>query len=567
MSLTNEDIQLVHSGIKIVAGKCDGAAQLDGSGFNRQDTDFGHNLANLERISELQAMMGVKMIRKYHRQLPEEMVVEFDRILKLIPMDEPKNEIENTLVKQEEVINEAEVTLSNGKKIILNEQQVGALKDIKDWLLSKSELFYTLAGFAGTGKTTIAKEAVKHLRFGVGVSAPTHKAKKVIARSVGRPANTIQSLLGLQPNTDLDNFNINKPQFDSLREPAIGDYDLILIDEASMLNTDLFTLLIQEAANYKTKILFMGDPAQLPPVKEDISQVFVSEKINRTYQLTKVERQADGNPLMLFYDAIRNDISSSIDRFEHKTQVNDKGEGIEFHKDLDPFKARVIDVFTSGEYREDKDYAKLLSWTNEQVKAWNKIIRNAIFTEEGKRVLEIGDLLLSYNSVTGSYGQPLIENSTEFIVKGVREATNEYHIEGYRVALQDLDGFNVNEEIFIVKPQLDNYVRFLAEFNDKLAYAKRVKGGAWREYYHFKERNLLVEDLRDKYKKLIVKKDFDYGYAITVHKSQGSTYNTVFVTENVIDLNPIAEERNKLKYVAFSRPTKLVVSLSQKTIL
>ena len=71
-----------------------------------------------------------------------------------------------------------------------------------------------------------------------------------------------------------------------------------------------------------------------------------------------------------------------------------------------------------------------------------------------------------------------------------------------------------------------------------------------------------MEDIRDGNKKLIVKKDFDYGYAITVHKSQGSTYNTIFITENVIDQNPLNEERNKLKYVALSRPTTLAGSLS-----
>jgi ATP-dependent exoDNAse (exonuclease V) alpha subunit len=59
-----------------------------------------------------------------------------------------------------------------------------------------------------------------------------------------------------------------------------------------------------------------------------------------------------------------------------------------------------------------------------------------------------------------------------------------------------------------------------------------------------------------------ISKDFDYGYAITVHKSQGSTYTNVFVDEADIDTNKKHAERNKLKYVAFSRPTDVVHCLN-----
>lgn len=632
--LTNNDIDLIHSGLKILADYCDGAADIDGSGYNKMDSSFGHSLANQETITEKQAIAAVKMIRKYHRQLPDDMIKEFDRILRLLVVKElngksiftktlknrksiqveeddeeeediksyfpkfnpPKEvsleeQLETLLVLEIEMANqieeenririekeekeekekadllkESQIELPNGKVITLNEQQLEALRDIRKFIQSKTEILYTLKGYAGTGKTTLIKEAIKDIRFGIAVSAPTHKAKKVIARAMGRPAVTIQSILGLMPNTDLENFNINKPQFDALRDPTITDYKIIIVDEGSMFNNDLFELLTNQAAISKVKIIFMGDSAQLPPVKETISPIFTSPKIDRSYQLTKVERQADGNPLMLVYDAIRNDISSPEDKFEHKTVLNSKGEGIIFYKNLEDFKTKVIEVFTSESYKQDRDHAKLVSWTNEQVRAWNKIIRGALFSNEEKNAIEIDDLLMSYNSVQGSYGQPLIENSSDFIVKYVKPYMNNWGVKGFHVSLQSIDGFNVNEDIFIVKPSMENYEVFMLEFNNRLEYAKKRRGSAWKDYYYYKERNLLMEDLRDSNKRLIVKKDFDYGYAITVHKSQGSTYNTIFVTENVIDNNPVHEERNKLKYVAFSRPTTLVVSLSGKTI-
>ena len=75
-----------------------------------------------------------------------------------------------------------------------------------------------------------------------------------------------------------------------------------------------------------------------------------------------------------------------------------------------------------------------------------------------------------------------------------------------------------------------------------------------------------MEDLRGSSGGLIVKKDLDYGYAITIHKSQGSTYTNVMINEDNVDKNSNNEERNKLKYVALSRPTDKAYVLSQKSL-
>ena len=455
------------------------------------------------------------------------------------------------------------IKLPNGKYITLNSEQIDSLKDIKTWL-DGNELFYTLSGYAGTGKTTIVKEAINKFKK-VAVSAPTHKAKKVISRTTGKEAFTIQSLLGLRPNTDLENFDINNPQFDEKADKKIRSYKLIVIDEASMLNKDLFNLLIKEAKNSNTKLLFMGDPAQLPPVNESLSLVFNSSEIKNKSQLTKVERQAEGNPLMSVYDAIRNDLKSDTDTFEHKTILNALGEGIKFYKGVEKFTTDLLDTFKSVDFQNNSEHAKLLTWTNFSVNHWNKVIRKAIYGEQAKPI-EKGELLFAYKSVVGSYGNMIVENSSEYKVNRTKEYTKE-GINGYLVDLESIDTGTVSPGVFIITPSPENYSKFTEVFNKKLDRAKKAsgheRGAAWREYYSFKEQFLLLEDIKHN-GKLVVAKDIDYGYAITIHKSQGSTYNRVFVLENIIDQNSNIEERNKLKYVALSRPTTKAIVLSNK---
>ncbi len=148
------------------------------------------------------------------------------------------------------------------KEIQLNDSQAVILQGLVDWshTVGEENLFASLIGSAGTGKTTITKEFIKQCKFkyGIIVSAPTHKAKKVIERATNLISYTIQKLLGLRPNTDLDNFDINFPQFDSTAETEIQYQKLLIIDEASMLNADLFDLIVKEATRYKVKVLFIG---------------------------------------------------------------------------------------------------------------------------------------------------------------------------------------------------------------------------------------------------------------------------------------------------------------------
>jgi exodeoxyribonuclease-5 len=90
----------------------------------------------------------------------------------------------------------------------------------------------------------------------------------------------------------------------------------------------------------------------------------------------------------------------------------------------------------------------------------------------------------------------------------------------------------------------------------------KLNKSKWKDYYAFRRNNMIMTTIDEyadgrtrPYGEIIVK-DLDYGYAITGHKSQGSTYEHVLVLENDIDLNPMIKEKNQIKYVALTRPSK-----------
>lgn len=72
--LTTQQVQAVHAALKLLAGMCDGAQELDGAGFNKLDTNFGHSLAETPRLSAKQAEYGYKLVQKYRRQIPADLM-------------------------------------------------------------------------------------------------------------------------------------------------------------------------------------------------------------------------------------------------------------------------------------------------------------------------------------------------------------------------------------------------------------------------------------------------------------------------------------------------------------
>ena len=450
-----------------------------------------------------------------------------------------------------------------GKVITFNEEQIEGISKIRAWL-KNGQTFFTLAGYAGTGKSTCVKKLLDEYHGDVVVSAPTHKAKKVIMNMTDREGQTLHSLLGLRPDVDLDSFNPNDPEFAPIAEPKILEYDWVIIDEASMINLDLYVKIHELCEGSGTKILFMGDPAQIPPVGEKESAVF-NQITNEFHQLTIIERQNDTNPLSIVYDALRRNLNTESGGFSKETQVNKHGEGVIFTDNKAEFRKLILERYRNPEFQNSTDYAKVIAWKNKTVMSANKVIRSELFGEN-MDIVEVGDILMGYRSVRSSNARyNIIENSADYrIISKMDKSINKYGISGYMVRLrEDLPHSKFkNKDIFIVDSNDHENLHNYADIHDKLKKEGKEKKeiGSWAPYYDFRRQNILMKTItkyrdgkpRNKYEKIV--KDMDYGMAITAHKAQGSTYTHVFVMENDMDENWRVKERNQLKYTSLTRP-------------
>ena len=487
----------------------------------------------------------------------------------------------------------ANCIITDGKQIELNAGQIAALEQGREFLKS-DRLFFTLSGPAGSGKTTISKEILR----GAGrkiCTAPTHKAKKVISRSTGYTAKTIHAILGLKPNVELEGFTQSNVLFDSTGKNTMADFDVVLIDEASMLSKDLVELIKDKAKENNIKVFFLGDVRQLPPVGESIGLVFSDSEIEQC-RLEKSERQTEGNPLISLYGSILthidevDKIQADIDKhrealknplfgvlmedkairraeyilndipYPHENQMNDMGDGYEFFVHSQDFGKKMDGYFKLGEDLDNR----IIAWRNDTVGKWNNYIRHRLIGDH-HAPLQPGEFLMAYKTVTDEddWRHVIYENSADYVVtkveKGYRPASTydesiKADIQGFHVTIKEEN--RGEEKIFIVaKESYADFYRIEKNYGDFAKTAKNNKRWAWKLYYGFRNSFALLGDIMDG-RKLLVAKDFDFGYALTVHKSQGSTYNNVFVIGQDIMSHPDARERNRLNYVALSRPRK-----------
>lgn len=164
-------------------------------------------------------------------------------------------------------------------------QQDGALKAVSAWLRDPAgQQVFRLFGWAGTGKSTLAV----HLAKGVGkvvFAAFTGKAALVMRKRGCMGASTIHSLI-----YRLVEEKGGEPKFELNADSEIVDADLVVIDEVSMVGAEL----AKDLLSFGKKVLVLGDPFQLPPVKD---AGFFTE-VTPDVMLTEIHRQAADNPII-----------------------------------------------------------------------------------------------------------------------------------------------------------------------------------------------------------------------------------------------------------------------------
>lgn len=454
----------------------------------------------------------------------------------------------------------------------LFESQKIALDALIKWWRS-DELECTLTGSAGTGKTYLIKIFLQtfvdksHI-----ITAPTHKALQVLEKRLQVKGKTLQSLHGLKPDVDMENFDIDSLEFNTIGTPKMENYSLMAIDESSMINKSLFNLNRERSKAYNCKVLYIGDPLQLPPVNEHESEVFHSVK--NVVKLSTIIRQGENNPLLNIFNLLRYDIENKDSKTleylgSHRNKIIKSSKGEEGYKVLgiSDFKNDILQYYDNDNFFSNIDYVRTMAYTNLAVGSWNTFIRNSIF-ETKNNILILNDLLTSYKTLVDENNNPIIVNSDDYIIEDISSYKNEMKLKVNLVVLTSCST-NKNTETLQVLDHSDlknveHYINILSALRDN---AKKVGGRkGWYPFYKFKNNIIAMIDVTVDGR--IIKRELDYGYAMTVHKSQGSTFDNVFVDGQDI-CSPLTKYgkrypnelnlRNRLLYVALSRTKNISV--------
>lgn len=412
------------------------------------------------------------------------------------------------------------------------------------------------------------------------LSAPTHKALTVLKQMAEFKSDnleyyTIHSLLGLKPVVTSD----GKETFvkDNKSSNKIMGFDLVIVDEASMLDDKLFSFLVDEINNNAfLKIIFVGDSKQLPPVNHVCSAPMDSlrrEKHNIGHVvLTQIIRQKDSNPIINFSKEIRNG------RFNPKTDLNTESQGVLVVNKKDQL-AVLSKMFTSGKYEEDMNYCRMVAWTNNTVNWYNELIRKMIYKAK------IENRIAELKEDSGKLSPEMIE-----VVKS--------EFPYYRNGKMDLPRYLVGDKVIVDKPifDIESRSQIICKTNEELLITNlsiqpRIAMGVMYDCYIAHATNIFtneevkleichessllqLEQSLDKLKRDALKaprgkksrdlwvryykldKHFarlKYAPCLTTYKSQGSTYENIIIVVDDIMRNPKRAELLQHLYVGVTR--------------
>ena len=170
-------------------------------------------------------------------------------------------------------------------EIVLSDDQQVAWDKLVNWVFN-DEPYFILRGYAGTGKSFLIQK-MADFNIKILYSAPTNKASKVLSNYVGTDARTTYSILGLRMEQQEDKLVLVTAK----EAPKLPENCILVIDEASMIGTHLKDAIDKTRMRCKIKILFVGDPLQLPPVNEARGSAWtVTKKIECRHTLRQVMR-------------------------------------------------------------------------------------------------------------------------------------------------------------------------------------------------------------------------------------------------------------------------------------
>lgn len=361
-------------------------------------------------------------------------------------------------------------------------QQDEALKAVSRWLKEGRSPLFRLFGYAGTGKTTLARHFAEHVDGEVLFAAFTGKAAQVLRSKGASNARTIHSLI-YRPRgeEEVENEETGKtsiaPMFSINRQSPVAKAPLIIVDECSMVDEALG----KDLMSFGTPILVLGDPGQLPPVSG--GGYFTSQEPD--YLLTDIHRQARDNPIIQLAMQVR--------------------EGKEImHGDWG--KAKVI---PKGEVTQSLvlDADQVLVGTNRTRRRYNTRLRE--LKGFATDYPQSGDKLVCLRN---DPAKGLLNGSLWQVMTSSKETVK--------------PGINL-----MIRPEDDDMDRGAAKIKLlKAAFENIDEEIPWSTRKRYDE--------------------FDYGYALTVHKAQGSQWNDVVLFD---ESWAFRDTRERWLYTAITR--------------
>lgn len=501
--------------------------------------------------------------------------------------DLPKAVEEAKKVEEEYVF-----TFNDGFKInlpfSLNDQQKSALYELEKFI-EDGGTEITLSGYAGTGKSTIIGIFSKWLNNRIGrgnivYTAPTHRAN-VITKQNNPNANvyTLSALFGFTPDTDIameqGSLDLRELEFRAKNQMKYEPGQLIIIDEASMVQDGLYEYIQEIVAKHNGSVIYVGDSAQLRPVKSDhISKVFTSDGVPQI-TLTKVERTGD-NPILKEATRLRQGEGLS-----YQTDINDRGQGILYTSDNASIDENLKQIVTSEEFNADPLHFRVLTATNAAASTYNSKIRSLRYGKFAKPFVK-GDIIMGYsNKLRKPDGSYRLINSGDYIVQSVKDTNIKFktdkgdiEFKAFNLSIRPTGGTIMDDfQLTVIdKNEPDSKLFEVVEYKDRLwKMAKEAKqNGQISKYrdlvqmaFNIDNELNITKNLEDNQGRLKIRKAIDYGYAQTVWKSQGSTYSKVLILSNEIDTfgygKDVMQLRNELRYVAVSRAKNFVIINSE----
>jgi exodeoxyribonuclease V len=436
----------------------------------------------------------------------------------------------------------------------------------EEWFRDNPDDFFVLRGVAGSGKSTLTSQLIVDLSekgWNMCACAPTNKATGVIQDKVREHAGSrvlaadfrsLHSACGLRlVETDEGEHVVSDSG-----QSALDQFDLAICDEASMVDTATLLNSIQRNRG-RCLILFIGDPAQLPPITEkSIAKVF---RLPQGANLTKITRQAEGNPLIAASAKIREKARSDrlldddADRLFAGMGTEDRVQASDMMEWLPDSMVRgsrsLVDLCL--DYQRQGVDARIVSYRNATVLRYNETIHFDLYPESGRVLFSPGERVIMQSACKAESldtGKPVdLVTSEELVVEFVERDTHPNYpgVKAYMLVLKDdlgqlvkvyvptlMTGFNNRcSELFGKVNEINRQLRrgYDPKLSDQL---KLARGEAWG----FRKAFANVR----------------HCYALTIFKAQGSTFDYCLVDLPDLMTMQSTLDFNSGLYVAVTRP-------------